>query len=575
MAMSNIRVIYTFLIALIFTLGLNAQGWEMVSDVPFNDHHTNGYGFNGKGYLIQGGANGNSNTLWEYTPDGDIWTDIGEFPGTERGFAIGDDWQGKYYYGFGLANSGPLTDLWVFDPVDTSFVQLPSCPCTPRYHPAFVAHNDKIFMGTGSSGNGNLGDWWEYDMITMQWTQKPSMPGQTRHHPFQFAMDEYIYVGGGHRDNWARYDPATETWLAIDNAPLGRVAGAQFSYDGRGYVLAGDDAVHDHIPDNETFMSYDPVSDDWAYLPSLPNGSRWANSSMVVDDILYFFGGVDYDVQVNDISMWKFDMTTINCLAVQNPRISSADTSSVDLIWTSFGQSISDTLLWREQGATDWNSVVNPQVVYTLDGLATCAEYEFQVASTCDTQVTYSDIVSFRTEGCCVEPDLNVTIDAVTASLSWNSIFDAQEYNVRYRALGVTGWIEVITAETTLVLTDLLECQDYQFEIGSICDGEDLNFGEGIFMKTENCMSNTFETSAISSIRAYPNPFNQVLRFKSELQNLSGFNLNIKDILGRDMLSVSNYSLDHDLDVSSLTPGIYFLTLEREGQLQTLKLLKS
>ena len=301
------------LLCTIFSISLSAQDWELVSTPPFFKHHSNGFGFEGKAYVFEGVYESNevSNEVWEYNPATDEWVRLADFPGARRGIAIGDDWEGKYYYGFGSGPIGGLSDLWVFDPVDTSFTRLPFCPCQGRSHPALVAHNDKVYMGAGSGANSDLNDWWEYDMITQEWSQKPNIPGSRRHHTFQFAMDDYIYVGGGHVSSWHRYDPATEEWLIIDGFPQGRVAGTQFSYKGKGYVLGGDNTFHQNVPNNESFLRYDPLTGNWEELPSLPNGSRWAPSSFIIEDDLYFFGGLSESMP-SDATLWKFDLSSLD-----------------------------------------------------------------------------------------------------------------------------------------------------------------------------------------------------------------------------------------------------------------------
>lgn len=481
----RLELLLVIILLLFPNLILKAQSWERINDAAFHVSHSNGFGFNGKGYVIQGGPILN-NVLWEYTPETDSWAILKNFPGRKRATAIGDDWQGKYYYGFGGTD---LNDLWVFDPIDTSFTELPTCPCEGRGHPALVAHNDKVFMGAGGGGSNNRNDWWEYDMLTMLWTQKADIPGEGRHHPFQFASGQYVYVGGGHVDNWSRYDILTEEWTAIDDTPEGRVAGSQFSYKGLGFLIGGDDKEHANVPNDQTFMLYTPDIDNWTKLPAPPRGSRWANSSMIIDDVLYYFGGIDRNNSANDSTMWKFDMTLIDCLPVENPRASYVDTDYADLIWTSYGQSNNDTLKWRALGETTWNQVLNPQVVYRLDGLEACQEYEFLVVSECASNTSQSDTFLFKTEGCMSE-----TIDVA------------------------------------------------------------------------------FSTNAI---RAYPNPFNEVLGFKSERANLNGYNLVFKNLLGERILSVSDYSLDKELNVSSFIPGIYFLTIEKDLQRFTIKLIKN
>lgn len=167
------RLIFSFVFAFFYLISF-AQQWQKLKDTPFLKHHSNGFGFNGKAYILQGiNTELEANEFWEYDPKEDSWTSLDPFPGPPRGYAIGVDLDGKFYYGFGFDADKDLNDLWVFDPVDLSFTELASCPCAGRYHPALVGLNGKIFMGAGSSTTGDLKDWWEYDVASDKWAKKP------------------------------------------------------------------------------------------------------------------------------------------------------------------------------------------------------------------------------------------------------------------------------------------------------------------------------------------------------------------------------------------------------------------
>lgn len=392
----------TFL--LLFFSVLTQGQWTQLNDIPFIDHHSNGFGYNGKGYIIQGSPTFNAgqsqNKLWEYDPQTDNWTELGFVPGPDREVAIGEEMNGKYYFGFG----GNRNDLWEYDPASNTFTELPSCPCPGRAHPAFVAHNEKIYMGAGSGNNGDLNDWWVYDFATQTWSQKDDIPGTVRHHPYQFGIDNGIYVGGGHRTNWLKFDINTEEWIEIDNFPAGRVAGSQFDFDGKGFVLTGDAYDHSPLYDNQ-FLMYDPEVDEWYNLPFELSMHRWAPSSFIIDSTLYFFGGLGYPGGVsngddeND-NVWKFDLTSINCLAPLNILAVDVQENSAGLFWTNSPTGDADTLQWREVGTTDWNNIINPQPSLVLEGLEGCKDYEFRINSKCGVTSVFSETKSFKTKGC-------------------------------------------------------------------------------------------------------------------------------------------------------------------------------
>jgi N-acetylneuraminic acid mutarotase len=306
-----------FLFSLLYSFSINAQTWELLSESPYRSHHSIGFSLNGVGYSVTGSINEvPSSRFYSYDTAADIWTQEADFPGPGRGFGIGDTWDGKAYIGFGTSQSnGPLNDLWVFDPDTNTWTELASCPCSARLHPAFIANQGKVFVGMGNGSAGNLNDWWEYDIASNSWSQKPDFPDLPRHHPFQFAIGDYTYAGLGHGNNDAggvnifdelyRYDPQTEVWDQMATLPAeGRVAGTQFSYGGKGYVLSGDGDDHSVMPFG-SFWEYDPAEDQWNGMPPHPGSSRWAPTSFVVDDYVYFLNGLSFSL-VEDLNVYRF-----------------------------------------------------------------------------------------------------------------------------------------------------------------------------------------------------------------------------------------------------------------------------
>ncbi|MEM6967622.1 MAG: kelch repeat-containing protein [Bacteroidota bacterium] len=309
---------------LLFCFVSNGQTWEALNDSPYSGHHAINFSIDGVGYSVTGNIVSSiinpfgspSKQFYSYDPDLDEWTQLADYPGSNRGYGIGDVWEGKAYIGFGLnGNDTPLRDLWSYDPATDTWTELASCPCTPRFHPAFVALNGKIFMGMGGSDNGNLNDWWEYDIAADTWQQRPSFPSLVRHHPYQFAIGDYVYTGLGHGNgpglniyqDWYRYDPANNQWTQVASIPAeGRVAGTQFSHNGKGYVLSGDGDDHSYMDTGE-FWEYDPVADTWTELPPHPGTSRWAPSSFIIDDYVYFMTGLSQSL-VEDAYVWRYLM---------------------------------------------------------------------------------------------------------------------------------------------------------------------------------------------------------------------------------------------------------------------------
>ncbi len=609
----------------------NAQEWVQLGDTPFGVHHSNGFGVGDIAYVIQGQPNTSGedfgrNNLWEYDSNSDSWTKIGIFPGGGRSFPIGDNWNGKYYFGFGVNQGNYFNDLWEFDPTDQSFTQLPSCPCDGRAHPALIAHNDKIFMGTGSSSIGDRQDWWEYDMGTQEWTRKENMPGGDRHHPFFFGIDDKVYAGGGHLRNWLSWDMITEEWTPIDDEPDGRVAGSQLNHGGKGYLIGGDDRFHASIPDDESFMSFDPETGEWSKLPPLPEGSRWAPSSFIINDQIYFFGG-----ETNgfiDTKVFKFDLDHLNCLPAENLNAINITDSSADLFWLSNTDAASDTLLWRKVGETEWNREPNPQATFSLPGLESCTEYEYTISSVCDGLASEAQKMTFRTTGCgsCVDFEY---CDIASGLSGWSYIdavflngfanesgnndgygefvfegggdpfYTGQSFDlsvipgftgnplvlnlivwIDYNANGMFEESEKVVEEPdveTGFTTSITIPQDaeigttrlrilYGFDgVTSPCAESSLTFGEA----EDYCIDIEFLSSTELELdeqilNIYPNPFTNSFTVESSLSNNKNYQMVVRNLMGQVVHTVANYTINETVNLPEVSAGVYLVELMDE-----------
>ncbi len=286
----------------------HAQEWEQLAGIPDQvngttngRHHPVTFSINGLGYVLTGAnwSEGFSN-MFRYDPLANSWTQLADFPGGARAYAYGISYEQYAFVGFGNSEGQTYNDLWRYDSTTDTWEEMTACPCTGRSHPAFVRWNDKIYVGMGDFADGNLKDWWEYDMQSNQWSEKTEFPGYERHHPYFFEIGDHVYVGFGHGDegdpniynDFYRYAPATDSWEQLADFPgSGRVAGTQFSYQGRGYILSGEGENHTYLEEGE-FWEYFSEFDLWIALPYHPGSGRWAPGSFVIDNYVYLTGGL-------------------------------------------------------------------------------------------------------------------------------------------------------------------------------------------------------------------------------------------------------------------------------------------
>jgi len=325
--------LYLTLIIFIFGLNLNAQ-WIELGNAAFSPrHHPVSFSIDGLGYVTMGVAPDNSllKDFYSYDPETNMWTELESYPGEGRGFSYADTWDGKAYIGFGFKPSGYANDLWEFNPQTMEWTELEPCPCSGRAHPAYVIVNGSLYVGAGNDNIvGNMNDFWRYDIEENSWSQIDNLPALVRHHPFYFGIGDHVYAGLGHGNmnsdgsmgiyrDFYRYDTKEEKWERVADLPAeGRVAGTQFSFGGKGYVLSGQNEMHVNFSEGE-FWEYDPAEDSWTQLESHPGtSSRWAPGNFVINKNLYFFAGLvgfgNNQMLANDV--FSFNLDDVNSVRI-------------------------------------------------------------------------------------------------------------------------------------------------------------------------------------------------------------------------------------------------------------------
>ncbi len=303
------------------TLQASAQTWTQLGTPPATyeaRNHPVTFSIGQMGYITTGAGNFYNSDCYQYDPSNDTWTRLANFPGGPRSFAYGVESGGKGYVGFGLvASSTSVTyynDLWEFDASNNTWTQLASCPGQGRRHPAMVSTPGKVYVGCGDGATGNLNDWWEYDIATNTWTQQANLPAAVRHHPYFFGIGDDAYVGCGHNGqsiykDFFKFNAVTKAWTAIPSLPTqGRVAGTQFAYGGKGYLLSGQGEDHRNLATGEMW-EYDPATNAWTSKTAHPGTGRWAPGSFVINNTVYLTSGAGFGNSQIDISdLWKFDL---------------------------------------------------------------------------------------------------------------------------------------------------------------------------------------------------------------------------------------------------------------------------
>ncbi len=145
-------------------------------------------------------------------------------------------------------------------------------------------------------------------------------------------------------------------------------------------------------------------------------------------------------------------------------------------------------LWYRVLGATTWTIVKNINSPFIISALSKCTNYELLLQGKCSKDSSQSNIQNFKTLGCCEAPNLTATqINETNASMTWNSIFGAQKYEIRWRTSG--AWTNATTTANQFKINKLDSCTNYEIQIRSICDTTNIitSFSNSLKIKTTGC----------------------------------------------------------------------------------------
>jgi hypothetical protein len=188
----------------------------------------------------------------------------------------------------------PTSDFYAYDLANDLWIPRQSFPGPPRVFATSFVIGRKIYVCSGWQGDdqGPIGDLWIYDIDSDEWSKGPGLPGWTGFHKMSFVVDGKGYVGGGFEsfhvheefegaeiirtpirpiNSFFEYDPATNAWIIVASLPgEARGAGVGFGIQHHGYVGLG-------LGDGEEykdFWRYTPATNTWKQMPDFPGSTR-------------------------------------------------------------------------------------------------------------------------------------------------------------------------------------------------------------------------------------------------------------------------------------------------------------
>ncbi|BAU52552.1 N-acetylneuraminate epimerase [Mucilaginibacter gotjawali] len=250
------------------------DNWVLVKQgIPFEPYNATPLAVGSDVYVIAPIISPSNNQfyLWHFNPADFSWTAVG----TQLSFTNGNICTGTCGNKIYLYNiTGPDT-FYEFDPATSNWTAKAGFIGPPRYNPIMFSISGNLYLGSGQHVvNGQIqsvADWYMYTPGNDQWSRVADMlAGFNSSYPMTSAQAvvinniAYVVCGGWFFDY--KYDPANNTWSPMQNMLEPRVNAGVVVYNQKLYTLEGTVVQNVGNP-NRNLFKYDPVADQWQYLP--------------------------------------------------------------------------------------------------------------------------------------------------------------------------------------------------------------------------------------------------------------------------------------------------------------------
>lgn len=221
--------------------------------------------------------------------------------------------------GFLGDHPGPATDqVWRYDPVADTWSEGPRLP-EPRGGGGLAAAPDgslHYFGGWLPDRHTDSPDHWRLAPGASAWAAVAPLPSPRGHFGIA-SLDGLLYAVGGTytHDPWPvdvalvhRYDPATDEWTQVASLPEPRshLEPSTFVHRGRIYVAGGRSDARGKASATEV-MAYDPATDTWNFVANLPRGLLAPIAVSVNGDLFVTAGGEGGPYPVN-LQSWALPL---------------------------------------------------------------------------------------------------------------------------------------------------------------------------------------------------------------------------------------------------------------------------
>lgn len=236
---------------------------------------------------------------------------------------------------------------------------------------------------------------------------------------------------------------------------------------------------------------------------------------------------------------------------------------------------------YRIKGTTAWKSAGTSNLQRVLNNLTPNKYYQYKMRSQCAGGVWsgFTEIKEFYSSACPMPTGIaSVYLDENRMRLRWDNV-GAAVNRIKYRAVGTSNWLfkNSLPGNNYVYITGLEANTTYEYRIRARCnDGTWSAFTDKYFHTTSAPKMDVSEST--SSSKLFPNPTSGVLNVSFDVINDDDVRFVIRDVLGKIIIDESS-SYDKGsqmvtINVKGLDDGYYFLSIYKQGEVETLRFMK-
>ena len=462
-----------------------------------------------------------------------------------------------------------------------------------RHENSYVEANGNFYL-IGGRGTRKIT---KYNPADSSWTEGVHTPNQISLHHFQAAaIGDTIYIIGAYTNtfptedavpNVYKYDTVSEQWFTGPEIPEARRRGSTgvAVYNNKLYMVAGSVGGHSGSATRLTlFDEYDPFTNTWTTLSNAPHARDHVNVG-VVGDKLYVAGGRNgsngdnvEEVDVYDFGTQQWSTLPSPAGDLPTPRAGAATVVVAGHIVVIGGESTQqlahsevEALNTQTNTWISMNSLMigrhGTQAVFHNDNIYIAAGSGEKGGGP---ELDSHEIL--ETNGQTTLPvefpgDLSAVVDGQTVLLTWSTLTETNNagFEIQHQVGGQFESIGFVQGAGTV-----LSPQSYEFTSGAVEPGrhvfrlKQIDFN-GTFAYSEEVTVLVELDGAFHLGAVYPNPLNPEARFTMTIASEQHVRLEVFDMLGRSVGVVHDGILrpatpyTFDIQAASWAGGKYFL----------------